>query len=160
METRRKLYGKKTVEKVERTRTDRETRLEEELSAAKEEKRRMKDKISLLEWKVSDYEARFLSQASEICALQGIEKTKIVRKCAVGDIINKVLESYPGITFEDIISVRRTKCLIEPRHMAMTAVYEARPDLSFPTIGKIFGNRDHSSVMYAVRKTQALRDSK
>jgi chromosomal replication initiation ATPase DnaA len=126
-------------------------------SELKDENRRLKDRVRGLEMTLADFRARVLDQAAHICAMEGIEKTNVVRKKPVGDIVNEVLKKYPGVTWEDLISVRRTRVFIKPRHMAMTAVHEQRPDLSFPAIGRIFGGRDHTTILHAVRKTQAER---
>jgi|SRR6478609_1197147 len=160
LDRRNKLYGKPVKEKVTKLRTEKEFQLEEELSFTKEEIIRLKAKISALEWNISDYQARLLSQANEICALQGIELTMQPKKRTVGYIIEKVLKGYPGVTLADLISVRRTKHLIEPRHMAMAAVHDQRPDLSLPAIGRIFGNRDHSSVHHAIQNVKSGKFAK
>lgn len=154
LDRRNKLYGNPVKEKVAKLRTEKEYQLEEELIAMRAEKKRLQDKISALEWNISDYQARLLSQANEICSLQGIELTFSPKKKTVGDIISVVLKKYPGITLADLISVRRTKALIEPRHLAMAAVHDQRPDLSLPAIGRIFGNRDHSSVHHAIQNVK------
>lgn len=160
LDRRNKLYGKPVKEKVIKLRTEKEYQLEEELAAMKEDNQRLKAKISALEWNISDYQARLLAQANEICTLQGIELTMHQKKRTVGDIIDKVLKKYPGVTLADLISVRRTRHLIEPRHMAMAAVHDARPDLSLPAIGRIFGNRDHSSVHHAIQNVKSGKFAK
>lgn len=147
-EVKTRLMGRKNAET---------SVLESEVRNLRKENVALRDKILALQYSLSDHQARMIQQASELCAYQGIEKTVVVRRRPVGDIIADVLKDFPGITFEDLISVRRTKCLIEPRHKAMTAVHEGRPDLSFPVIGRIFGGRDHTTVLSAVRKIQANR---
>jgi chromosomal replication initiation ATPase DnaA len=39
----------------------------------------------------------------------------------------------------------------------MAAAYQQRPDLSLPQLGKMFGGRDHTTILYAVRKAGAYR---
>lgn len=67
----------------------------------------------------------------------------------VPQIVAEVLKDYPGVTWKDIIGVRRSKHLIEPRYKCMNAVYQERSDLSLPVIGRIF-KRDHSLILIAV----------
>lgn len=59
-----------------------------------------------------------------------------------------------GITSELITGDSRRRPLVEARQVAM---YVARnmTDLSFPDIGRAFGDRDHTTVMHAVRKIEA-----
>lgn len=55
------------------------------------------------------------------------------------------------MSWEDVISVRRERRLVKPRHACMRAAYENRGDLSLSRIGRIF-RRDHTTVLEAVRK--------
>ena len=55
----------------------------------------------------------------------------------------------------DIVSARRTKLLIEPRHAAMYMTKRLTP-LSLPDIGRCFGGRNHTTVLHAVRKIESL----
>ena len=59
-----------------------------------------------------------------------------------------------GFEVEQITGGSRRRPLVDARQVAM---YVARnmTDLSFPDIGKAFGNRDHTTVMHAVRKIEA-----
>lgn len=60
-----------------------------------------------------------------------------------------MLEDFPGVSWDDIISVRRERRLVKPRHACMRAVYERRRDLSLAGIGRIF-HRDHTTVLAVV----------
>ena len=78
-------------------------------------------------------------------------------KRRVRDIIDEVLLDYPQYTIEDLKSRRRLKALAFVRHVAMHAVKVARPDLSYPQIGRLFGGFDHTSVLHAVRRIDELK---
>jgi len=58
---------------------------------------------------------------------------------------------YFDIGFDELIGHKRTRRLVTPRQVAMYISRELT-DGSLPTIGKAFGNRDHTTVMYAVQK--------
>jgi chromosomal replication initiator protein len=58
---------------------------------------------------------------------------------------------YFDIGFEELIAHKRTRRLVTPRQVAMYLSRELT-DASLPNIGKAFGNRDHTTVMYAVQK--------
>jgi hypothetical protein len=60
-----------------------------------------------------------------------------------------------GITYAQIIGRRRSAAFMRPRHVAMwRAARETAACL--PEIGRVFSNRDHSSVLYAIRKVDRL----
>ncbi|MCY1744083.1 helix-turn-helix domain-containing protein [Ensifer sp. SL37] len=110
-------------------------------------------RIQELELALADAEARILSQARLICGATAAANSDLFNRRPVRAIIEEVLGAYPGISFEDIIGVGRERRLVEPRHRCMTAVYDERPDLSLPALGRIF-RRDHTSVLHAVNKRE------
>lgn len=57
-----------------------------------------------------------------------------------------------GITPEDIRGRRRKRHICNARQAAMARAYVERPDLSLPQIGRMFGNRDHTTVLHAAKK--------
>ncbi len=58
----------------------------------------------------------------------------------------------------DLLSKDRHKSIAFARHVAMY-LCKQRLKCSFPELGRAFGNRDHTTVMSAVRKVEALRTS-
>ncbi|OCP36748.1 helix-turn-helix domain-containing protein [Ensifer sp. LC163] len=111
--------------------------------------------ILSLQLALADAQARILEQAKTLCQHADSSEGVGVRR-PVRDIVQEVLVLYPGVTWEDITSVRREKRLIEPRHRCMAAVYEERKDLSLPMLGRVF-RRDHTTILHAVHKTEAKR---
>ena len=70
--------------------------------------------------------------------------------------IKRHVASEFGVTVQDLESQRRSQIVVRPRHVAMfVARYLTR--LSLPVIARGFGNRDHTSVLYAVRKIENLK---
>lgn len=67
--------------------------------------------------------------------------------------IQKVVASYYNIKVSDLKSQRKIKTIAGPRQVAM---YLSRTltNTSYPQIGNEFGNKDHSTVMYAVKKIE------
>jgi chromosomal replication initiator protein len=55
-----------------------------------------------------------------------------------------------------LLSKDRHKSIAFARHVAMY-LCKQRLKCSFPELGRAFGNRDHTTVMSAVRKVEALR---
>jgi len=70
------------------------------------------------------------------------------------DDIQKAAASYFDIAVDDILSKRRTKTVVRPRHIAMYLA-KTMTTRSLPDIGRRFGGRDHSTVIHAVNKVSA-----
>jgi chromosomal replication initiator protein len=63
--------------------------------------------------------------------------------------------AYFGVAIEDLTGPSRGRHLVQGRQIAMYLCRELT-DLSLPKIGAQFGNRDHTTVMYAERKINTL----
>ena len=76
------------------------------------------------------------------------------RRVSVEDI-QKQVSSHFSIRTSDMFSARRSRQIARPRQIAM---YLAKnlTSLSYPEIGRRFGNRDHTTIMHAVRKIEEL----
>jgi len=74
------------------------------------------------------------------------------------EIIKEVLANFPGVSWEDLKGARRTRDIVYPRQLAMYELYVQRKDLSFPAIGRLFGGRDHTTVLHAVNKIKAMTE--
>jgi chromosomal replication initiator protein len=64
--------------------------------------------------------------------------------------IQKIVARHFGVRASDLRGKSRRQRVCDPRHVAM---YLTRKHLrlSYPKIAEAFGNRDHSSVIHAVR---------
>ena len=70
-------------------------------------------------------------------------------------IIMSVTAEYFSVTVDDLKGHSRSRVLVTARQIAMYLCRELT-DLSLPRIGQIFGGKDHTTVMHAVRKISAL----
>lgn len=70
------------------------------------------------------------------------------------DIQQAVAEAF-GIRLIDMTSARRARSVARPRQVAM---YLARQLTlkSLPQIGRAFGDRDHTTVMHAIKQVEIL----
>lgn len=118
--------------------------------------RKIEAKLQRLELDLADAQARILSQAEMLLAINDVGDEPADHRRPVPDIVAEVLADYPGTTWADVKSLRRTRELVAPRQACMVAVYDERKDLSLPQIGRLF-NRDHTTVLHAVRKIKAQR---
>jgi chromosomal replication initiator protein len=62
---------------------------------------------------------------------------------------------YFDVEVDELTGHKRTRRLVTPRQVAMYLSRELT-DSSLPAIGRAFGNRDHTTVMYAVQKIARL----
>ncbi len=75
-------------------------------------------------------------------------------KTSIQTIIKEV-SKYFSIPISDILSAKRNKFISHARQLAMYLSRELTSN-SLPRIGKSFGDRDHSTVIYAVSKISDL----
>jgi chromosomal replication initiation ATPase DnaA len=60
-----------------------------------------------------------------------------------------------GVAPIDMVSARRSRNAARPRQIAMFLARELTP-FSLPHIGRMFGDRDHTTVIHACRKVELL----
>ncbi len=68
----------------------------------------------------------------------------------VAEIIRTTAERH-GISVRTLLGKRNARHVVLARREAMAAAYVARPDISLPELGRLFGNRDHSAILHAAR---------
>ena len=71
--------------------------------------------------------------------------------------IQKTVAEYYKIRTSDLTSAKRNRTIARPRQIAMSLAKELT-NHSLPEIGNAFGGRDHTTVLYAVRKVAELRE--
>lgn len=74
----------------------------------------------------------------------------------ITDIQIAVCERF-GMRHIEMQSTRRQRVLSRPRHIAMYLSRELTPR-SLPEIGRMFGNRDHTTVLHACRQIRKLAE--
>ena len=74
------------------------------------------------------------------------------------DEIQKACAAHYRIDAAEMRSKRRARAVARPRQVAMYLAKKMTPR-SLPEIGRIFGGRDHSTVIHAVRTIEELRQS-
>ena len=87
-------------------------------------------------------------------ALADITGTQQSRPITPKLIIEKTSEMF-GFSVEEIKGASRRRPLVTSRQIAMYAFRELT-DLSYPAIARLFGGRDHTTVIHAVDKIQRL----
>ncbi len=77
------------------------------------------------------------------------------RRITVDEIQKATAEHY-ALKQADLLSERRTRAVARPRQLAMYLA-KTLTTRSYPDIGRRFGGRDHTTVLHAVRRIEALR---
>jgi len=72
------------------------------------------------------------------------------------DQIQKAVAEHYGLQQADILSERRARAVARPRQAAMWITKQITTR-SLPDIGRRFGGRDHTTVLHAVRRIEALK---
>lgn len=72
--------------------------------------------------------------------------------------IQKTVADFYRIKISDLLSKKRTRVIARPRQIAMCLARELT-QLSLPEIGAAFGDRDHTTVIYACKMVESLRNS-
>lgn len=101
-----------------------------------------------------------VTPASPALALQepspALDETPIIdriTKISVNKIIQIISDTYM-VDIVDILSERRSRPLIIPRHVAMYLAKKMTV-LSYPAIGRMFGHRDHTTILHAFNRVHA-----
>ncbi len=71
------------------------------------------------------------------------------------DDIKAIVTAHFEILPIEMVSGRRGRGVARPRQIAMKLAHELTP-LSYPAIGRHFGDREHSTVMHAVKTVNRL----
>jgi len=72
--------------------------------------------------------------------------------------IQKIVSDYYKIRTSDMLSRNRSRTIARPRQIAM-ALAKDLTNHSLPEIGNAFGGKDHTTVLYATRKVNELKDT-
>jgi chromosomal replication initiator protein len=82
--------------------------------------------------------------------VQGIEP----RRVKIEDIL-RIVSRHFGVSKGDLLSQRRHRSVVWPRQIGMYLAKQMTAR-SLPEIGRRFGNRDHTTVLHAIRKIEGV----
>ncbi len=80
--------------------------------------------------------------------IQGLEP----RRIKIEDIL-RIISRHFGVSKGDLLSQRRHRSVVWPRQIGMYLAKQLTAR-SLPEIGRRFGNRDHTTVLHAIRKIE------
>ena len=78
-----------------------------------------------------------------------------VNKAINVESIQKIVATYFNLNLQEMLSSRRSRSLARPRQIAMYLAKQNTTN-SLPDIGRKFSNRDHTTVIHAVKKIEEL----
>lgn len=89
-----------------------------------------------------------LSTAEKILAssISQSEKKRVVS----AEKVLKIIQKFYNVSIDDIVSSKRNKEVIKPRHVAMYILYNI-VGLSFPEVGRELGGKNHTTVMHGCK---------
>lgn len=65
------------------------------------------------------------------------------------------------VALEDVRGAARiSRHVVQARHVICWLLREQRPQPSFPEIGRLLGNRDHTTIMHSARKVAAALEDR
>ena len=76
------------------------------------------------------------------------------RKVTIEDIQRRVADHF-NIKLSDLLGPKRFRIFARPRQVAMY-LSKMLTNRSYPEIGRVFGKRDHTTVLHGVRRIEAL----
>jgi len=121
---------------------------------------RFTDSVRELEGALNTLVARVGAQVSSL----GLDEAQAIlrphlscneRRVTV-DMIQKTVAEHYSLKQADLISERRARAVARPRQVAMWLAKQITTR-SLPDIGRRFGGRDHTTVLHAVRRIEALK---
>ncbi len=86
--------------------------------------------------------------------LKDLIKSSPQGRIRIDDILRSVGKHF-NVTRVDLLSPRRARSIVRPRQVGMYLAKQLT-SRSLPEIGRRFGNRDHTTVLHAVRKIEEL----
>ena len=91
-----------------------------------------------------------------ICTCCGNPLEPPARKIPIAEIQAAVAHRF-RLRPAELTSHRRAREIVRPRQIAMYLARELTPR-SLPEIGRVFGRRDHTTVLHAIRTIGRLRE--
>lgn len=76
-------------------------------------------------------------------------------KILARDVAAYVAEIH-SIPMRSFYGIQRTRNIARPRQIAMYCIRQLCPHMSFPRIGMMMGNRDHTTILHGFRNIEAL----
>ncbi len=87
-----------------------------------------------------------------------LELPTILNGVPSGKDLVRIASAVTGLRVEIIEGASRSRPHVYPRHFAIWLVRQCRWDMTVQQIARLFGNRDHTSILHALRNVDKLKD--
>ena len=65
-----------------------------------------------------------------------------------------------GYDVSEITGLSRRRGVVEARHLIIWEIKRClKPEISYPELGRLFGGRDHTTILHAVQKIDAMKET-
>lgn len=127
----------------------------------------LEETVAALKRQVEEWRAE-LDKRARLVAMSEEMVQQLDRRITLADLL-AVVEACSGVSIEVLLGPRRASKAARPRQMVCFLANTFTPLASLPQIGRALGDRDHTTVMHAIRavnkrlldkdaETMALRD--
>lgn len=107
-------------------------------------------------WPKIEFIGQCLNDYGNQAGSKVVKRWEITPQVRIRDVQMATCRYFDDFTLTDLVSHRRPKPLILARHVAIY-IAKTLTLLSLPAIGRQFGDRDHSTILFSVRKIERLR---
>lgn len=97
-----------------------------------------------------------LSTLIPVTAGTGADGRIMVTTVPEAEKIIRAAAQASGVTHGDLVGPRRMRSLAVPRHIAMLIAHQRLPHLSTPYLARVFGRRDHSTILHGIKRAQEM----
>lgn len=80
-----------------------------------------------------------------------IKSSRLKLPVAVAELVRAVADEH-GLPPQLLVGPARSRAAVAARHEAICAIKDAMPYLSSTKIGQWFGNRDHTTILHALKR--------
>lgn len=135
-----KFYEPVVVRTMDQVRAERMARDEAErlrVSARDAREKRRREILGKIEYSLNRYR---------------LDNVPLTEKLPIREILKAICD-FHGVTVEKIMGRNRQRFMTKIRDEAIRAVADARPDMSLPELGRVFDGRDHTTILFSLKKT-------
>ncbi|MDV4167799.1 helix-turn-helix domain-containing protein [Rhodovulum sp. FJ3] len=90
--------------------------------------------------------------------LERAYQAKLAERAELIGIVREVAEDF-AIPVSDLVGRDLRRWVTDVRHLAMARVYTEVEDASLADIANLFGGRDHTTILSAIRKFKSKGDA-
>nr|WP_232629114.1 helix-turn-helix domain-containing protein [Methylobacterium sp. Leaf118] len=83
------------------------------------------------------------------------ERGPLTSETPIKAVIAEVASAF-DVSYAEVVGPRRSARIVAARWACIDAVHRLKPLMSLPEIGRRFGDRDHTTILHAIRKMERV----